>query len=141
MGSFEYYHTSFSYTLQDTGEERFVGVPEQGGRNLISADPLPPGAVYCAGISGDGTVGLFRVEVTISSGSGKLRAAGGISGTIRESINRAFSYLESKKGELGVARDVDEHDFHVEVVDLLNNRLETELGVAFLVACYSALRK
>jgi ATP-dependent Lon protease len=25
MGSFEYYHTSFSYTLKDTGEERFVG--------------------------------------------------------------------------------------------------------------------
>jgi ATP-dependent Lon protease len=41
MGSFEYYHTSFSYTLNDTGEERFVGVPEQGGRNMISADPPP----------------------------------------------------------------------------------------------------
>ena len=42
MGSFEYYQTSFSYTLQDTGEERFVGVPEQGGRDLISSDPLSP---------------------------------------------------------------------------------------------------
>ena len=40
MGSFEYYQTSFSYTDQETGEERFVGVPEQGGRDLISADPL-----------------------------------------------------------------------------------------------------
>jgi ATP-dependent Lon protease len=29
MGSFEYYHTSFSYTLNDAGEERFVGVPER----------------------------------------------------------------------------------------------------------------
>ena len=43
MGSFEYYQTSFSYTDQETGEERFVGVPEQGGRDLISADPLAPG--------------------------------------------------------------------------------------------------
>jgi ATP-dependent Lon protease len=43
MGSFEYYQTSFSYILQETGEERFVGVPEQGGRDLISADPLSPG--------------------------------------------------------------------------------------------------
>jgi ATP-dependent Lon protease len=58
-----------------------------------------------------------------------------------ESINLAFSYLEPQKGDLGVVRDVDEHDFHVKVVDLLNNRVETELGVAFLVACYSALRK
>ena len=49
MGSFEYYHTSFSYTLQETGEEKFVGVPEQGGRDLISADPLAPGTVYTRG--------------------------------------------------------------------------------------------
>jgi ATP-dependent Lon protease len=43
MGSFEYYHTSFSYTVIETGEERFVGVPEQGGRNMISADPAAAG--------------------------------------------------------------------------------------------------
>jgi ATP-dependent Lon protease len=48
MGSFEYYHTWFSYTDSETGEERFVGVPEQGGRNMISADPLPPGSVYAS---------------------------------------------------------------------------------------------
>ncbi len=47
MGSFEYYQTSFSYQVNETGEEKFVGVPEQGGRDLISADPLPPGtALY-----------------------------------------------------------------------------------------------
>ncbi len=57
MGSFEYYHTSFSYTLQETGEEKFVGVPEQGGRDLISTDPLAPGTVYTAGVTSDGTVG------------------------------------------------------------------------------------
>ncbi len=44
MGSFEYYHTSFSYLVTETGEERFVGVPEQGGRDLISPDPLPRAA-------------------------------------------------------------------------------------------------
>jgi ATP-dependent Lon protease len=44
MGSFEYYHTSFSYLDNETGEERFVGVPEQGGRDLISSDPLAPRA-------------------------------------------------------------------------------------------------
>ena len=64
MGSFEYYQTSFSYTLQETGEEQFVGVPEQGGRDLISADPLAPGTVYTAGVTSDGTVGLYRLEVS-----------------------------------------------------------------------------
>jgi ATP-dependent Lon protease len=73
MGSFEYYQTSFSYTLQETGEEKFVGVPEQGGRDLISTDHLSPGTVYTAGVTSDGTVGLYRLEVSVSSGTGKLK--------------------------------------------------------------------
>jgi len=141
MGSFEYYHTSFSYTLQETGEERFVGVPEQGGRNLISTDPLPPGTIYTAGVTADGTVGLYRIEVSVAVGTGKLKAAGGVVGAMKESIHRAFSYLQTKKSELGVAHDLDNSELHVEVIDLLNNRVEAELGVAFFVACYSALRK
>jgi ATP-dependent Lon protease len=141
MGSFEYYHTSFSYTLQETGEERFVGVPEQGGRDLISADPLQPGSVYTAGMNADGTVALYRVEVTVSSGTGKLKAAGGVSGAMKESAQRAFTYLLSRKVELGVGREVDVSDFHVEVIDLLNNRVEAEVGTAVFVAFYSALRK
>ncbi len=141
MGSFEYYQTSFSYTLQETGEEKFVGVPEQGGRNLISTDPLAPGTVYSAGVTSDGTVGLHRVEVSLSSGTGRLRLAGGVAGAMKESVQRAFSYLQAKKADLGIARDLDVSDIHVEVIDLLANRVEAELGVAFFVACYSALRK
>ena len=141
MGAFEYYHTSFSYTDQESGEERFVGVPEQGGRDLISADPLPPGTVYTAGVTGEGTVGLYRLEVSVSSGTGKLRSAGGISGAMREAVHRAFSYLQAKKQELGVGRELDTADLHVEAVDLLANRVEAEVGVAFFVAALSALRK
>jgi ATP-dependent Lon protease len=141
MGSFEYYHTSFSYTLQESGEERFVGVPEQGGRDLISSEPLSPGTVYAAGVTSDGTVGLFRVEVSVSSGTGKVKMAGGLSGAMKESVQRAFSYLQAKKSDLGIARDLDTSDIHVEVIDLLANRVEAEVGVAFFVACYSAFRK
>jgi ATP-dependent Lon protease len=141
MGSFEYYHTSFSYLVKETGEEKFVGVPEQGGRDLISTDPLAPGTVYSAGVTSDGTVGLYRIEVSVSSGSGKLKLAGGVSGAMKESIQRAFSFLQTKKSELGIARDLDVSDIHVESIDLLANRVEAELGVAFFVACYSALRK
>jgi ATP-dependent Lon protease len=141
MGSFEYYQTSFSYLVNDTGEENFVGVVEQGGRDLISADPLPPGTVYTASVSGDGTVGLYRVEITLSSGTGKLKLAGGVSGAMKESVSRAFSYLSANKTPFGVARELDTSDFHVEVIDLLGNKVEAEIGVAFFVAAYSALRK
>jgi ATP-dependent Lon protease len=141
MGSFEYYHTSFSYLVNETGQEQFVNVPEQGGRDLISADPLAPGTVYAAAVTGDGTVGLYRLEVTVSSGTGKLKHAGGVGGDMKESIGRAFSYLLANKNAFGVASEVDSSDFHIEVIDLLGNRVEAEIGVAFFVAAYSILRK
>ncbi len=140
MGSFEYYHTSFSYTLQESGEEKFVGVPEQGGRNLIAADPLSPGSVYAAGVDGQGTVGLFRIEVSVSTGTGKLKIAGGIAGIAKESVQRAFTYLSARKTEIGLGRELDSSDVHVQLVDLLNNKTEPELGVAWFVALVSALR-
>ena len=141
MGAFEYYHTSFSYVVNETGEERFVGVPEQGGRDLISADPMAPGTVYATAVSADGTVGLYRIEVSTSTGTGKLKLAGGVSGSMKESFQRAFSYLLSNKSLLGIAREVDTADFHVEAINLLGNQVEAEIGVAFLVATYSSIRK
>ena len=119
----------------------WYGRVEQSGRDLISSDPLSPGTVYTAGVTSEGTVGLYRLEVLVSMGIGKLKLAGGVSGPMKESIQRAFSYLQAKKSDLGIARDLDNSDIHVEVIDLLANRVAAEVGVAFFVACYSALRK
>src|SRR5438034_1272269 len=94
MGSFEYHQTSFSYIDSETREERYVGVPEEGGRDLISTDPLAPGSVYAASVDDQGRAGLYRLEVGCSHGTGKLKIAGGIEGTRRESIQRAFDYSQ-----------------------------------------------
>jgi ATP-dependent Lon protease len=141
MGSFEYHQTSFSYLANDTGSEHFGSLPEQGGRDLIAPEPLAPGTAYTAVIAGDGTVGLYRIEVTAASGTGKLKPAGGVKGAIREAILRAFGYLQSHRSQLGIAREVDTSDFHVEVIDLLGNHVDGECGVAFFIAAYSALRR
>ncbi len=45
------------------------------------------------------------------------------------------------KGSLIEETYGDTSDFHVEVIDLLGNKVEAEIGVAFFVAAYSALRK
>ena len=141
MGSFEYYQTSFSYLDNDTGEERYVGVPEQGGQHLISSEPLAPGTLYAGTVSGDGTVGLYRLEVTPSAGSGKLKFAGGVRGATKESIQRACAFLKARKVEFGIGHDMDTKDLHVEAIDLIANQAEAEVGTAFVVAAYSALRR
>lgn len=141
LGSFEYHQTSFSYIDNDTREERFVGVPEQGGRDMIASDPLAPGSVYTASVDDQGKVGLYRLEVGCSPGTGKLKIAGGIDGTMRESIQRAFAYLAAQKVKIGISQQVDMTDFHVEGIDLLSNHVPCEAGVALIVAVYSAIKK
>ncbi|OHB82400.1 MAG: TIGR02688 family protein, partial [Planctomycetes bacterium RBG_16_64_12] len=141
MGSFEYHQTSFSYIDSNTRDERFVGVPEQGGRDMISTDPLAPGSLYTASVDDQAKVGLYRLEVGCSPGTGKLKIAGGVDGSMKESIQRAYAYLMGQKGKMGIAQQVDTTDFHVEAIDLLSNHVPCEAGIALVVAVYSAVKK
>lgn len=141
LGAFEFHQTSFSYIDNETREERFVGVPEEGGRDLIATDPMAPGSVYASSVDDQGKVGLYRIEVGCSAGSGKLKIAGGIAGPMKESIQRAFAYVQGHKAEMGIGQVIDTTDFHVEAIDLLANRIPCEGGIAFIVALYSAIKK
>lgn len=141
MGSFEYYKTSFSYIDNETREERFVGVPEEGGRDLIATDPLAPGSVYTASVDSQGKVGLYRLEVGCSQGTGKLKISGNLGSAMKDPIQRAFAYIQGHKVDMGIARVFETTDFYVEAVDLLGNRISCEAGIALIVAIYSALKK
>lgn len=141
LGSFEYHQTSFSYLDIQSREERFVGVPEGGSHDAISADPLPPGSVYAASCDDQARVGLHRLEIGTAAGSGKLRAANGLESSTREAINRAFAFLQGHVEQFGIRHEMETTDFHVEVVDLLSNRAPAACGMALVVAIVSALRK
>lgn len=141
MGSFEYHQTSFSYIDSESREERFVGVPEQGGRDMIAADPLAPGSLYTASVDDQGKVGLYRLEVGCSPGTGKLKIAGGVEGVMKESLQRAFAYLQSQKVKMGIGQPLATTDFHVEAIDLLSNHVPCEAGIALVVAVYSAIKR
>ena len=141
MRPFEYHQTSMSYIDNDSQVERFVGVPEQGGGELIATHALPPGSTYTASVDDQGNVGLYRLELGVSSGTGTLEIAGSMEGVMKESINRAFVYLQGHGIAMGVGRQVERTDFHVEAIDLLANRVSCEAGIAFVVAAYSALKR
>jgi ATP-dependent Lon protease len=141
MGSFEFHQTSFSYIDNETREERFIGVPEQGGGEAVSTDPLAPGSVYAASVDDHGKVGLYRLEVGCSPGTGKLKIAGGVEGAMKESLQRAFAYLQGQKVKMGIGQQFDTTDFHVEAIDLLSNHVPCESGIALVVAVYSAIKK
>jgi ATP-dependent Lon protease len=142
MLPFEYAKTSFSYVDRETQQEHFIACPEEGGRELIPQDPLPPGTVYTAAVGGaERKVGIHRIEVTTAGGTGKLKLSGGMDKNLKEACQRAFSYIQTHKGELGLGREVDTHDFFVEGVDLLGSKVPCEGGVAVFIAIISALRQ
>jgi len=139
-GSFEFYKTSFSYIDAEDNTERTVAVPEQGGKGVISQDPLPPGSVYTAAAGPESKVGLFRLEVTLTAGTGKVRTPAGLEKGLKESLNRAVSYLDSVKDRLGLTPLLAQKDICAEAVDLSGGRIEAACGVAFFVALMSAIQ-
>lgn len=141
MGSFEYYQTSFSYIDNESMQETFVGVPEEGGRSLIGQDPLPPGGAYTATFTENDMVALHRIEVSKMGGSGKLKVTGSPDRAMKESIVTAFDYMRANKSRLGIERDIENYDFHVQIVDLMQSKEGSQGGVAFFVALYSLLRE
>jgi ATP-dependent Lon protease len=141
MGSFEFNQTSFSLIDNESREEKFIGVPEQGGRDMIALDPLAPGSVYTSSVDDQGKVGLYRLEVGCSPGTGKLKIAGGVEGPMKESLQRAFAYLQGQKVKMGVGQQFDTTDFHIEAIDLLSNHVPCEAGIALVVAIYSAIKR
>lgn len=139
-GSFEFYRTSFSYIDETDGREVAIGVPEQGSEGAISPDALAPGATYTATVDGESRVSLLRIEVTASPGTGKLRTPAGMARGLKESLNRAWAYLQSVKDRVGLAHVVATKDFAAEAVDLSGGGADPECGVAFFVAIMSAMQ-
>jgi len=77
--------------------------------------------------------------VDLFSGCGGLTV--GLDSAMKESIQRAFAYTQGNKVEMGIAQNFVTTEFHVEAVDLLSNHISCEVGIALVVAIYSALKK
>jgi ATP-dependent Lon protease len=140
-GSFEFYRTSFSYINIDDGTERTVGVPEQGGTGAISPDPQPPGTVFTAAVDADSKVGIFRLEVTITDGPGKLHIPASLDSSLKESAQRAWTYLKNVKAQLGITQVLTSKDVYIEAIDLSGGHIACNCSVAFYTAFISAFQK
>lgn len=140
IGGMEFYDVHFSYIDNDTLEEHFVSVKEQGGGGLIPEGPAKPGFLYTIGLSHKGMPGLYRLELQVTKGSGKLATSGlWNSSSAKEQVKIAFDYFKANASRISGGSKVLEHDFHLHVLELQNTGPLSHLALPSLVAFASGL--
>ena len=140
IGGMEFYDVHFSYIDNDSLEEHFVSVKEQGGCGLIPEGPGKPGFLHTIGLSNKGMPGLYRLELQVTKGSGKLATSGlWNSSAAKEQVKIAFDYFKANASRISGGSKVGEHDFHLHAVELQNTGPFSHLALSSLVAFASGL--
>ena len=140
IGGMEFYDVHFSYIDQETMEERFIGVPEQGGDALIPDGPLNPGVLHTIATGSSGHLGVYRIETQVSAGNGKLTMSGlGSNAAARESVRIGFDNFKVNAASVSASAKAGNHNFQLHVVELQNSGPTTAMTLATFVALCSGI--
>ena len=138
LGGMEFYDVNFSYIDNETFEERYVTVPEQGGGKLIPEGMCNPGQVYTVSRGKSGMLGVFRLESQMLSGNGKFDRTGlGMDRDARESSNAAFSFLKANSNRISGSISTTMKDYIINYQDLQGIGMTGKLAMPTLIALAS----
>ena len=143
LGGMEFYDVNFSYIDNETFEEQYVSVPEQGGGKLIPEGMCNPGQVYTVSRGKSGMIGVFRLESQMLPGNGKFERTGlGSEGKSKEAANTAFNYLKANGNRISGSISTTTRDYIVNYQDLQGIGMTEKLALPTLIAlCSIALGK
>ena len=139
IGGMEFYDVNFSYIDNETFEERFVSVPEQGGGKLIPEGMANPGTVYTISRAKSGMVGVYRLETQMLPGNGKFERTGlGSDREAKEATNTAFNYLKANGGGISRSISTTQKDYIINYQDLNGIGMTKSLALPTVIAIASA---
>ena len=143
IGGMEFYDVNFSYVDNETFEEHYVSVPEQGGGKLIPEWLCNPGQVYTVGQGKSGIIGVFRLESQMLPGNGKFERTGiGTDRQARESSNTAFNFMKANGNRISGSISTTTKDYIINYQDLQGIGMTSKLALPTLIAlCSVALCK
>ena len=138
LGGMEFYDVNFSYIDNDSFEEHYVSVPEQGGGKLIPEGICNPGQVYTVSRGKSGMIGVFRLESQMLPGNGKFERTGiGSDRDARESSNTAFNYLKANGNRISGSISTTTKDYIINYQDLQGIGITGKLALPSLIALCS----
>ena len=143
LGGMEFYDVNFSYIDNETFEEHYVSVPEQGGGKLIPEGMCNPGQVYTISQGKSGMIGVFRLESQMLPGNGKFERTGiGSDRDCKEAANTAFNFLKANGNRISGSISTTTKDYIINYQDLQGIGMTGKLALPTLIAlCSIALGK
>lgn len=138
LGGMEFYDVNFSYIDNETFEEHYVSVPEQGGSKLIPEGMCSPGQVYTVSRGKSGMLGVFRLESQMLTGNGKFERTGiGSDRDAKESTNTAFNFLKANGNRISGSISTATKDYMINYQDLQGIGMTGKLALPTLIALCS----
>lgn len=143
LGGMEFYDVNFSYIDNESFEENYVSVPEQGGGKLIPEGMCNPGQVYTVSQGASGMIGVFRLESQMLPGNGKFEKTGLSSDReCKEATATAFNYLKANGNRISGTISTTNKDYIINYQDLQGIGMTEKLALPTLIAlCSIALAK
>ena len=143
IGGMEFYDVNFSYIDNETFEEHYVPVPEQGGGKLIPEGMTNPGHVYTVSRGKTGMVGVYRLETQVLPGNGKFERTGlGSDRDAKEATNTALNYLKANGRNISNSISTATKDYIINYQDLNGIGITKTLTLPTIIAiCSAALQK
>lgn len=143
IGGMEFYDVNFSYIDNETFQEEYVPVPEQGGGTLIPEGIGKPGHLYTVSRGSSGILGVFKLETQMISGTGKFERTGlGSNSKAKEAVDNAFKYLKANSKNISGNISTTTKDYLVHVQDLNGIGMTANLTLPTIIAiCSVALGK
>ena len=143
IGGMEFYDVHFSYIDNETLEERFVSVAEHGGGSLIPEGPMKAGTMHTVALGTTGHLGLYRLELQVTGGKGKLSVSGsGADTKTKEAIKIAFDYFKANIARVTAMSKAGDHDYHLHIVEMHNTGAAGALTLcSFIAFCSGIMNK
>lgn len=139
IGGMEFYDVNFSYIDNETFEEKYVSVPEQGGGKLIPDGIANPGTIYTVSHAKSGMVGVYRLETQMLPGNGKFDRTGlGTDRDAKEAANIAFNFLKANGMSISRSISTTQRDYIINYQDLNGIGMTKSLALPTLLAIASA---
>lgn len=143
LGGMEFYDVNFSYIDNETFEEKYVCVPEQGGDTLIPEGMAAPGQVYTISRGKSGMIGAFRLESQMLPGNGKFDKTGlGTERGAKEATDTAFNFLRANARRISGNISTTEKNYVMNYQDLQGIGMTDRLALPTVIAlCSIALNR